>query len=162
MAGLTYSAPFSGTGFAGVSVSAVQDLFYMLASSAVPFRLKRLSLSTAGQTAPGNLIVSVQRYTATVTAGSAGSAITPSELAQLSGRAATTTVRCNDTTRATTTGVKQLLWIGTIQDLNNLDDVMVPELWPMIPSGDALIVGLEVAPGSAVTLYGTAQFSELD
>ena len=159
MPGLTYAASFSGTSYAGVSVSAAQDLFSMLASSAVPFRLKRFSLSTSGQTTPGNLIISVQRYTAAVTQGSGGSVVTPAELAQLSGRAATTVVHANDTTRATTSGAKQVLWVGTIQDLNNLDDVLIPELWPIIPSSDALIIGLEVAP-SATVLFGTVQFTE--
>lgn len=162
MSGIRYAATFSGTSFAGVSVSAAQDLFYILASSAVPVRLHRLSLSTAGQTSPGNLIVSVQRFTATVTAGSGGSSLTPVELAQVSGRPASSTVRANDTTRATTTGSKQVLWAGTMQDLNNLDEVLVPELWPMIPGGNALVVGLEVAPASAVSLFGTAQWSELN
>lgn len=162
MSGIRYAATFSGTSFAGVSASAAQDLFYILASSAVPIRLHRLSLSTSGQTSPGNLIISVQRYTATVTAGSGGSSLTAVELSQLSGRAATSTVRANDTTRATTTGSKQVLWAGTMQDLNNLDDVLVPELWPMIPGGDALIVGLEVAPGSAVNLFGAIHWGELN
>ncbi|MGH7103468.1 MAG: hypothetical protein ACREFJ_13835 [Acetobacteraceae bacterium] len=161
MSGIRYAATFSGTSFAGVSVSAAQDLFYILASSGVPVRLHRLSLSTAGQTSPGNLIISVQRFTPTVTAGSGGTLLTPVELAQVSGRAASSTVRANDTTRATTTGSKQVLWAGTMQDLNNLDDVLVPELWPMISAGTALVVGLEVAPGSAVNLFGAVHFSEL-
>ncbi|MGH7115256.1 MAG: hypothetical protein ACREE9_12255 [Stellaceae bacterium] len=142
-------------------MSAAQDLVYILASSAVPVRLHRLSLSTSGQSAPGNLIVSVQRFTPTVSPGSGGSSITPVELAQVSGRAATSTVRANDTARASTSGAKQVLWTGTMQDLNNLDDVLVPELWPLIPAGNALVIGLEVAPGSAVPLFGAAQFSEL-
>ncbi|MGH6681067.1 MAG: hypothetical protein ACREDL_19560, partial [Bradyrhizobium sp.] len=91
MSGIRYAATFSGTAFAGVPVSAAQDLFYILASSAVPVRLHRLSLSTSGQSAPGNLIVSVQRFTPTVSPGSGGSSITPVELAQVSGRAATST-----------------------------------------------------------------------
>ncbi|MGH7102293.1 MAG: hypothetical protein ACREFJ_07830 [Acetobacteraceae bacterium] len=161
MSGIRYAATFSGTSFAGVAVSAAQDLFYILASSAVPVRLHRLSLSTSGQTSPGNLIISVQRFTSAVTAGSGGSSVTPVELAQVSGRAATSTVRANDTTRATTTGSKQVLWAGTMQDLNNLDDVLVPELWPWIPAGNAMIVGLEVAPGSGVPLFGAVHFSEL-
>lgn len=162
MSGIVYAATFSGTSFAGVSASAAQDLFYMLASSAVPFRLRRLSLSAAGVSSPADLVVSVQRYTATVSAGSGGSSVTPQELAQVTARAATTTVRSNDTTRATTTGSKQLLWVGTMQQLNNLDDVIIPELLPLIPASNALIIGLEVAPGSATTLYGAVHFSESD
>ncbi|HEX5325440.1 MAG TPA: hypothetical protein VFW75_02110 [Acetobacteraceae bacterium] len=160
----TYAATFSGTSFAGVAVSAAQDLFSMLASSTVPFMLNRLSISTAGVTNPGNLVISVQRFTPTVTQGSGGSAIAAaslSEIAQYTQRNATTTVRANDTTRASTSGSKELIWTGTVQDLNNLDDNIVPELWPFIPGNCALILGLEVAPAAAVTLYGTAQFTEL-
>lgn len=160
----TYAATFSGSSFAGVPVSAAQDLFYMLASSTVPFLVNRISLSTAGQTSPGNLVVSVQRFTPTVTAGSGGSSIAAAslfEIAQYTERAATTTVRTNDTSRASTSGTKDVLWIGTVQDLNNFDDIIVPELQPFIPGNCALVVGLEVAPAAAVTLYGTVQFTEL-
>lgn len=157
---IVYSATFTGTSWAGVSVSATQDLFYLLASSSVPFQLRRLSLSAAGPTSPADLVISIQRYPATVTVGSGGSSITPVELAQVSGRAATTTVRSNDTTRATTSGTKAVLWAGSMQQLNNLDDVIVPELYGHIPASNALIIGLEVAP-TAVTLYGTVQFAEL-
>lgn len=159
---LRYAATFSGSSFAGVSASAVQDLFYMLASSAVPFRPLRISISATGVTTPADLVVSLQRYTPTVTAGSGGSSVTPQELWQVTGRSATTTVRANDTTRASTSGSKEVLWVGTMQQLNNLDDVMIPELWPLIPASNALIVGLEVAPGTATSLYGTVHFSELD
>jgi hypothetical protein len=161
MPDLHYAATFSGSGFAGVSASAAQDLFDMLASSAVPFRVKRISISATGATSPADIVLSVQRFAATVTQGSGGSSITPVELSQVSGRSATTTCRANDTTRATTSGNTQLLWIGTMQELNNFDDVLVPELWPMIPANDALIIGLEVAPGTVVTLYGTVHFAEL-
>lgn len=160
----TYAATFSGTSFAGVSVSAAQDLFSMLASSTVPFLLNRLSISTSGVTSPASMVISVQRFTPNVTQGSGGTAIAAaslSEIAQYAQRNATTTVRANDTTRASTGGSKELIWIGTMQDLSNLDDIIVPELWPFIPGNCALIVGLEVAPGAAVTLYGTAQFTEL-
>lgn len=161
MAGIIYSGAFSGTSYAGVSVSGTQDLFYVLASSSVPIRLRRLFLSTSGQTSPGNLIVSIQRYTTTVTVGSGGSSITPNEVSQVTARAAAATMRANDTSRATTSGSKVPLFVGTVQDLNNLDELRVPELYELIPASNALIVGLEVAP-SATTLYGTLWFSELD
>lgn len=160
----TYAATFSGTSFAGVSVSGTQDLFSMLAAETVPLILNRLSISTAGQTSPGNLVLSVQRFTPTVSQGSGGTVVPAGslyEVAQFTGRAATTTVHTNDTSRASTTGTKGLLWMGTVQDLNNLDDIIVPELWPFVPGNCGLIIGLEVAPGAAITLYGTAQFTEL-
>lgn len=160
----TYAATFSGTAFAGVSASAAQDLFSMLATQTVPFILNRLSISTAGQTSPGNLVVSVQRFTPAVTLGSGGTTIAAAslaEIAQYTQRVATTSVHTNDTTRATTTGSKQVLWTGTVQDLNNLDDNIVPELWSFVPGNCALIIGLETAPAAAVTLYGAAQFTEL-
>lgn len=160
----TYAAAFSGSSFAGVSASAAQDLFSMLATQTVPFILNRLSISTAGQTSPGNLVISVQRFTPAVTLGSGGTTLAASalaEIAQFTGRAATTTVHTNDTTRATTTGAKQVLWTGTVQDLNNLDDNVVPELWSFVPGNCALIIGLEQAPTAAVSLYGTAQITEL-
>lgn len=161
MAGLIYNASFSGTSFAGVTVTAVQDLFYVLAAASTPVRLRRLYLSQSGATSPANMVISIQRYPATVTAGSAGTSVTPVELAQVTARAAAATVRANDTTRATTTGTKAVLWVGTMQELNNLDELRVPELYELIPASNALIVGLEVAPASTV-LYGTLQFSELD
>jgi len=157
---LTYSASFSGTSYAGVSVSAVQDLFLVAPSAAVPVQLMRVSFSTSGQTSPGNLIVSIQRYTATVTNGSGGSTPSIYEVAQYSTRAASSTVLANCTTRTSTTGSKTLLWVGTIQDLNNLDDILIPELRYQINPTQALVIGLEVAP-SATTLYGTILFNEL-
>ncbi|MGH7117472.1 MAG: hypothetical protein ACREFP_00505 [Acetobacteraceae bacterium] len=161
----TYSATFSGTSFAGVSVSAAQDLFSMLAAETVPFMLNRLSISTSGQTTPGNLVISVQRFTPTVTQGSGGTVVAASslaEIAQYAQRTPTTVVHTNDATqRASTTGSKELIWTGTVQDLNNLDDIPIPELWPFVPGNCALIIGLETAPAAAVVLYGSAQFTEL-
>ena len=154
--GLTYVATFTA-----VSATAAQDLFSILAAANIPIEILWARVSCEGQASPTELRLQCKRIAAAAL-GSGGTVVTPAEKGQVSGRAAAATVHANDTTRATTTGSKQVLWVGTIQDLNNLDDVMIPELWPMIPAGDALIVGLEVAPGSAVTLFGAAQFSELD
>lgn len=162
MAGLIYSGSFSGTTFGGYNLTAAQDLFYLLASATTPLRLRRLFISTTGASSPANVTISIQRYPTTVTVGSGGAVVTPSEVAQVSGRAAAATMRANDTTRATTTGTKAVLWVGTMQELNNLDELRVPELYELIPASNALIIGCEAAPAAAVTTFGTLMFSELD
>lgn len=160
--GIIYSATFSGSSFAGVSANAVQDLFNIMPGSGVPIRLRRFALATTGQSSPGDLTLAVKRLPATVTVGSGGSAATVNEVASATGRAAAATVRTNDTTRATSSGTIQILEAITMQNLNNMDELRVPEMEELFLPGQACIIGLEVAPGSAVTVFGTVWFSELD
>ena len=162
----SYSAVFSGTSFAGVSVSAAQDLFSMLASSSVPFIVTQVKLAASGITSPSEIVIARKRLTSVVTQGSGGTVIAAANLAPVgqldpnTPRNSTTTVHTNDTTRATTTGNTQIIDATTLQLANGDNDIIIPELWIDIPVSCAFILGLEVAPGSAVTLYGTVYYIE--
>lgn len=147
--------------FVAVSVSAAQDLIAILAASNVPVNIARCSLSAEGVTAPADLRINLKRLPATVAAGSGGTTPVAFEMAQVSGRSASATLYANNTTRATTSGTINILWAGTMQQLNNYDDVLIPEFWPQINPAQLFVLGLEAAPGAAITLSGTVWFEEL-
>jgi hypothetical protein len=98
-----YTVSFTGTLTAAGTDA---DLFNLLAADDKPIRLRALILSQSsevGDAAEENLRITIQRFPATVTNGSGGSAVTPQTL-DSADAAAGFTARCNDTTVATTSG----------------------------------------------------------
>lgn len=92
------------------------DLFALKAADDKPIRLRGLILSQSsevGDAAEENLRITIQRFPATVTDGSGGSAVTPQTL-DSADAAAGATARCNDTTVATTNGtavtIEEFAW----------------------------------------------------
>jgi hypothetical protein len=155
MSDLTYVASFTG-----VTATAVQDLFTIVAGSATPFKLLWVRISVEGQSSALEYLLSFNRLTPTLTIGTGGTTVTPIEKSQISGRASTSTVYANNaTTRATTTGTKSLLWSESFQVLNGYEYLPIPELYDRIDPGQALVIGLETAPTSLV-INGSACWAE--
>lgn len=160
----TYSVSFSGTNFAGVSVSGTQDLISMLASATIPFRVQRIRLAATGISSPVEVVIGRKRLNSSVSLGSGGTVVTGAalpEIAQSSGRLSTTTCHTNDTSRATTTGSTLILDPIPVTFPNNEDDIIVPEFWNYFPVSTAFVLGLEVAPAAAVTVYGVIYYTDL-
>ena len=150
--------PYS-VGFSGVSVSAVQDLFSLLATANMAFEIHFIKLGQITQTTIGGLRVRLRRLPATVTVGSGGTAVTPAALLPSDG-AATVTARVNDTTQASTS--------GTAVDLPDTWDLPGGFLWmppeadrPIIRPSQGFIVSLDTTPGAALTVSGHMVFAEL-
>jgi hypothetical protein len=135
--------------FNAVTATAVQDLFNVAATSGMAFKLHQLELASDSATSSASVRVSIQRWTATVTNGSAGTA--PTALPMLStDAAATITARANDTTRATNSGTKSVLFEMGWNLLNGLIFVPAPEYRPSFAISQNMIVGLETAPASTI------------
>jgi hypothetical protein len=152
----TYTVTFSN-----VTVSAAQDLFLVNAGSAMAFELHQLVLGAEGIVTPAELRVQIKRLTATVTAGSGGAAASLNPMAKGTS-AASVNARCNDTTRASTTGTATILLADAWQLLNGY--VFAPpadEDRPQFTLNESLLVGLETAPGSTFVANGFAVIAEL-
>lgn len=148
MQGRMYTAVFRS-----VAVSAVQDLFEIVAAAGVPIWIHELFLSCRG----GNderLNVMIHRAS---TSGSGGSTATPAPL-DLSVGAADCTVEINNTTQGTD---------GTIVGSFEWDLRMPGQRLPvpagkiLIPGGGRLCVSLETAPAATRTCSGEILIEEI-
>lgn len=147
--------------FAGVAVTAQQDLIAVVAGSTKTLSLLAFELSQStevGDTAEEGLSILVKRG-ATV-AGSGGSgAFTPIPCDSGQG-ASSFTSRLNDTTPAGT---------GTIVNLHatNWNVRSSPTLWVYTPEmtfgaapSERIVIGLATTPADSITMSGTAWLSE--
>jgi hypothetical protein len=135
------------------------DLFTIVTSSLVPIRLLWINLSVGMNFSTNTLLISVNRLTPTLTLGSGGTTSIPVEKAQISGRAASSTVYLNNTTRTTTSGTKTLLFSESFEELDYYEYCPTPNLFDSIPAGDTLIVGLEKSDN--VYLNGSICWAEI-
>lgn len=148
MAGRIYTAVFEN-----ITVSAVQDLFNLLAVAQGGFDVHWVKLMQTTLTASETVRIKYQRGT---TAGSGGGSATPAPLGDLGAPAADTVVDINDTTQGTP---------GTVIDMDGWN-LINPYLWmptPLtqihVPGTGRLIVELEDAPTSC-SMSGSICFEE--
>lgn len=153
--GRMYSAVFEG-----ISVSAVQDLFELLPATNKPCVIHEIHISQDSGETSEQLPVRVRRLPATVTSGSGGASVTPTPL-NSADAAAGAVVERNNTTQATTNGTAVTLRRRGDNVLAGWSWVFTPEARPVIKQGEALIVELPTAPGSALTMSGELIFEEL-
>jgi|SRR6185437_266452 len=145
--------------FANVSISAAQDLFSVLSTASMAFRLCEFQLSADAPTVTAGLRISIKRLPVTVTVGSGGAACTVNSLASTNA-AATITARSNDTTRATTSGTAATLFSASINVLNGWQFLPPPEYRPSFAPSQGLVIGMEVAPSSTTVFDGYAVLEE--
>ncbi len=150
--GRIYSATFEE-----VSVSAIQDLFELVAPTDLSVAVHGLVLSQssdAGDSESEQLNILVHRAT---TSGSAGSTPTPAPLA-VGDVASTVTVEANNTTQGTE---GTIIHSECFNVMAGLQIWLPPECrWIISPSG-RLVVELQTAPGDAITMSGTIYFEEI-
>lgn len=146
--------------FSGVSVGAVQDLIALYSGASMACELHGFEIGQITASTVSALRVSVRRLTSTVTSGSGGGSATPRK--QLSGDSApSATARINDTTQATTSGTNETLHSDVFNVLNGLSFFWPPNDIPVIGLGQAAVISLDTAPGSAIVMSGTLYFSEI-
>lgn len=147
--------------FNAVAVTAVQDLFSMVAPATTGICCVHRCLITqssdfgdANEEAP---IILIKRGATTV--GSGGSSVTAADLGQT---AATFggTVRANDTTVATA-GTITTLHAETWNIRGPFDYVPTPENRIWLGAGIRLVFGLATAPADSITVSGTLIFESL-
>jgi hypothetical protein len=148
--------------FSAIAVTAAQDLFELVAPSGTGIKLHAVFLSQSNSTTSAQLRTTIKRGEGTVTSGAAGSAPTPVPAVE-GDAAATFTAEVNNTTR-------MVVGSGAIKTLHD-DAFNVLSGWVYLPTpdmrftakpGDRLVVGLETAPGSSLTMSGVAYVEELN
>jgi hypothetical protein len=156
--GRVYSVPFSA-----VAVSAAQDLFEVLASTAKPFFLREIVVAQSsdyGDGAAEGLSILIKRATGAYTSGSGGSTVTPAKHAT-NDAAAGPTAEINNTSQAAA-GSGALTTIRT--DAFNVQAgyqyLPTPEDRLFFLAAEAVVVSI-TAPADAVTMSGTLVFEEL-
>ena len=165
-----YGRPYT-VQFTAVSVTAVQDLFYLKPAADKPIAFWGFEVDNVGGTADaGDAQEELLRFEiiylpATVTAGTGGAAVTP-QVTLPNDTAASFTARCNDaTTTASTTGTASTKFAGGINVRIPGPDWLAPALpvpQPIIvANAAAMVVRLNTAPADAILLSGTAFVSEL-
>lgn len=150
--GRIYAVPYTGT---LTNAGGNSDLLEILPADDKPVKLRGFRLSQTsevGDTAEEGLRITVQRFAATVTSGSGGSAVTPVPL-DSADSAAGFAAECNNTTVATTSGaatvIEELAW----NIRNSPCDFWYPDerFCPKAKQGEALIVRMETTPADDIT-----------
>ena len=152
MSGRMYSAVFEE-----VAVTAVQDLFTLIASSSTVIAVHGIWISQssdAGDAASEQLNILIHRGSTT---GSGGSALTArplhNGLAAFSG-----TIRANDTTQGTE---GNQIFADSFNVMAGWQWIPTPEMRPHIPPSGRLTVELQTAPADSLTMSGTIIFEVL-
>jgi hypothetical protein len=148
------------TFFENVAIAAAQDIFLLKAGAGNGVELHQIDLSAGGVTAPAEIRLRLKRLPATVTNGSGGTAPTMSATDSGDTRAATATLRVNDTTQATTLGTAAILQAHQWNVLLPWQYLPAPEDRELIQASEALVLDVPGAPASTV-VSGTIKWREL-
>lgn len=146
--------------FNNVAVTAIQDLFEIVAASDAVVLLHDIHLSQ--NTDVGDAAEEVLRIELTsghTTSGSGGSA--PTAIPRNIGQAAFGgTVEVNNTTQASAgTIVTHYVWNWNIRV--GFDKIFTPETRPRIAPGTRMCLELPAAPADSVTMSGSVTFEEI-
>jgi hypothetical protein len=145
--------------FENVTVSAIQDLFEVVASSGGPLRIHAIYLaqtSDVGDAAEEILRVRILRgYT---TSGSGGSSVTPTPL-RSGGTAFGGTCEANNTTVANT-GTPVTCHVDAFNIRAGWVYVPTPETRIEVAASERVVLHLPAAPADAISLSGTLIFEE--
>lgn len=139
--------------------TAVQDLLYLKAGAGSGIELHYISLTAGGVTSASEIRVRLKRGTGTVTAGSAGSALTPAALNSGDTKAVQATARSNDTTQATATTFTTLcVWQWNV--LMPLEYFPAPEDRISCLASEGLVLDFPAVIAAATTCSLFAQWAE--
>ena len=150
--GLMYSAVFEE-----VAVTAVQDLFEIVAASDAVVIIHGIWLSQssdAGDSESEQLNVLIHRGS---TSGSGGSTPTPRPL-EVGFPAAGSTVEANNTTQSTE---GNQIFADSFNVMAGWQWIPTPEMRPVLSPSGRLIVELQTAPADSLTMSGTLIFEEI-
>lgn len=143
--------------FEKVAVSAVQDLFEIVAPSDAVVIIHGWSIgqsSDAGDSESEQLNILVHRGS---TSGSGGTTVTPSPM-QVGDAAFGGTVEANNTTQGTEGA---FIDARTFNVMAGIEVIYTPETRPTLSPSGRLIIELQDAPGDALTMNGSVFFEEI-
>lgn len=150
---------FYTVNFENISVSAAQDLLEISPADDKPIRLKSVVGSVSDSETNEQFRVTLKRASGAFTSGSGGGTPTTAKMNPLDAAAGFTAER-NNTTRATG-GTIDTLWGEGFPSQGGFNITPLPGGEIVASQGEALIVGLENAPGAATTFSVTALIEEL-
>lgn len=150
------------TRFSGVTLSAAQDIFSLLASANKAIEIRHIQLSASGVISPAEIPLNLKRLPATVTNGSGGSTPTKQKVDKRTGVSPTATAHANDTTQATTSGTAEILASWNWNVLLPFDYMPGPEASDResCDVSESLVFELPSTPGAAVTVSGFIKWCE--
>ena len=151
---------FYSVSFEDISVSAAQDLLNITSTSAMAWRLWRVTGGQRSITTFEAKPIRIRRFPTTVTAGSGGASVTPVALAP-GHPAATITSRRNDTTAMTTSGTAVTLLTREFEFLNGFELVFTPDEAPVFSISQGCSINLPTAPSGATSMSWAAIVEEL-
>jgi hypothetical protein len=146
MPGALYVVPLRAT----VTVTARQDLLGIYAGTSA-FFVREAVLAQVTETSQENLPISMVRLPATVTSGSGGSSVTPTEYGANQGSISDVTARTQDTTQATTSGTATIL-PDAFPELPGWHQIYDPPI--LIAPGEAAILSLDGTASSTRAMSG--------
>lgn len=146
--------------FNNVAVAAAQDLFGLLATANMSFKVHWIELGQKSLTSWESKEVQLIRNPVTATVGSGGAAATPQKI-NSGDSAATVTARTNDTSGQTTSGTPSVLWSREWEFLNGFFWMPAPEQRPIIAPSQGLTLHLGTAPSGSMTASGSMMIEEL-
>jgi hypothetical protein len=145
--------------FQRVAVTAPQDLFMLLTSSAVPIEVLSIRISQSSDFGDAqDELLPVRFRTGMTTNGSGGSAPTPTKTAQ-GDAAATATLRVNDTT-ASSGGTILELWEDCFNVRGGFVYMPLPDERFLTGVSARFAVNLPTAPADSITMSGTITWKE--
>jgi|SRR6185295_2165685 len=149
--------------FESVTVTAAQDLLSLKASTTKPLRILRYWVSATNTTIPTSQMLSLRARvaTATLTAGSGGSAQTPVNTDVTNSSSVTATGRKNDTTGATTSGAFTIVDEQGCHIFNGYDSASQGRGPIDVPISGGFVWELLSTVVGAVALSGGIDFEEV-
>lgn len=145
--------------FSGVTVSAVQDFFLLVAGATTKLIVHGVQIG-AISTAVQNLKITGKRHPATLTSGSGGSAPTPQKTDPMDA-AATFTARANDTTQASSSGTTSTVLSDVFNTVNGYVWFPPREDRPKIGLSEGFVISLDTAPSAGMVMSGTIWVEEV-
>jgi len=149
MTGRMYSAVFEE-----VAVTAVQDLFEIVAAADSIVIIHGFEISQSSDTDSEQLSLLLHRGTAT---GTGGSSVTPSPM-NVGDAAFGGTVEANNTTQSVES---TFIHAAAFNVLSGYVYVWTPETRPVISPSGLFIIELQTAPADSLTMSGVVYFEEI-
>lgn len=150
--------------FKSISVTAVQDLFEILAPAdgIVVIHSWELSQTTeVGDAAEEQLLITCNRGVGSVTSGSGGGTVTPQPIHDGDPAFGGTVERNNTTIMAVGSGTLEELEVHAWNVRVPYEKIYTPETRPTISPSVRWTLELETAPGDAITMHGMVIFEEI-
>jgi hypothetical protein len=146
MPGALFIVPLRAT----VTVTAAQDLLGIYAGTSA-FLVREALLAQVTETTQENLPISMKRLPATVTTGSAGSAVTPRSYGAGQGSISNVTARTQDTTQASTSGNATII-PDALNELIGWHQIYDPPF--LVAPGEAAVLSLDGVSTSTRAMSG--------